>query len=74
MPTLHPYMLLSDPLNLLDDTAHKLRNRPSHIRLRTIAQECQVSQAWLSKLQNGVIVDAKFSMLQTVNNWLSTNV
>lgn len=58
----------------LQDTALLLRNRPSHIKLKTIAIACQVSVAWLSKLQTGTLENPPIIKIQRVNGWLKTNV
>lgn len=53
----------------LEETA-ALMNARQGIRLREIAEECNVSIAWLSKLQTGRLTDASVKKLQTVNAWL----
>jgi len=58
------------PTSWLYETSLLLRNRPSHIRLRTIAASCKVSTAWLSKLQNGKLLTAPVEKVQSVNTWL----
>lgn len=66
MPT---YMNPLQP-SWVQETAQLLRLRANIITLREIANECEVSVAWLSKLQNNKLDDPKIAMVQRVNFWL----
>lgn len=47
-----------------------MNHRHRSIRLQTISKECNVSIAWLSRLQCDALTKPSAAKLQVVNQWL----
>lgn len=57
----------------LEETRQLMLNRPARIKLKEIAEACDVSVSWLSYLQTDNLPDASIVKVQRVNKWLREN-
>lgn len=57
----------------LEETRQLMLNRPMRIKLKDIADGCNCSISWLSRLQTGTVTDAPISMVHRLNLWLREN-